>query len=170
MKKTRSVDEGPSFIQKTSQSSKMVNRQKSERKMLIWVAIKFVILFLVISMSDMLLDWLLSLFDIISELIHLVFEAIEYSIELLLEYIFNTNHQQSEIIIINSVIIIVFYLTYRTLLTLPRLYLRVKRNIKTIWLRKKRLRYSRWREMPLSSKIKLIAAYILGTTCLVMLI
>jgi hypothetical protein len=81
-----------------------------------------VTLIVLISMFDFLLDGFLGLIDLAVTLLHLLIEAIEYMLELLLVYTLHTSTQQSETIIVNATIIIALYLTYRLLLNIPQLY------------------------------------------------
>jgi glucan phosphoethanolaminetransferase (alkaline phosphatase superfamily) len=110
---------------------------ESDGQMLIRISKKFVVLFILILMFDSLLDWLFGFIDIVVELIHIVIEFFEYSLEIFLEHIFNANHHESEIIIVNFVIIIALYGIYRFCFILPQFYIGIKRRIKVAWLRRK---------------------------------
>jgi len=121
-------------------------------------------------MFDTLLDWLLGLIDLAIELIHLGMDVVEYSIELILESTLHTGHQESEIIMINSALIIMIYLMYRAFFAIPGIYRRLTRKYKAARLLRKRRRTARWKSMLLSSKIKLISAYVFGVSCLLFLV
>ncbi|MFW5443772.1 MAG: hypothetical protein ACKE51_05640 [Methylococcaceae bacterium] len=141
-------------------------KHETDRKMIIRISRNFILLFIFIQLSDTLFDWFLGLLDLAFDGIHLIIESIEYSIELILENILNTNHQQSEIIIVNVTILIALYLTYLIIRALPRIYLRLI----------KKLEHSinhqviNWQAMSLTSKIKWITAYSIGSYCLLFLI
>lgn len=145
-------------------------RVESDRQMLQRVSIKFVTLIFIISMFDTLMDWLLGILNIVIHLTHLIIEAIEYWLELLLTYILHTNSQQSEIIIVNATIIIVLFLAYRSMLAAPQLFIRFKRNFRAAWLRHLRREASYWRTRSLSHKIKCVGAYSFGTACLLLFV
>ncbi|MCK5830275.1 MAG: hypothetical protein KAH20_08235 [Methylococcales bacterium] len=121
-------------------------------------------------MFDTLLDGLIGVFDLAIELIHLGLDVIEYSIELILEYTIHTGHQESEIIIINSALIIMLYMLYRAFFAAPGICRRLIRKYKAARLLRKRRRASQWKSMLLASKIKLISAYIFGVFCLLFLV
>lgn len=134
------------------------------------VAIQFSVLFIVILIFDLLIDWAIGLFDLAIELIHLGLDAIEYSIELILEYTLHTGHQVSEIIIVNSVLVLLLFLMACFIFSIPKLSRRWARKSKTSWLLRKRRRVARWRSMLLATKVKLVGAYIFGTSCLLFLV
>lgn len=134
------------------------------------MAIQFAVLFFVIFMFDTLLDGLIGLFDLVIELIHLGMDVVEYSIELILESTINTGHQESEIIIINSALILMLYMMYRSFFAIPRICRRLTRKYKAAWLLRKRRRAAQWRLMSLVSKVKLTGAYVFGVSCLLFLV
>lgn len=155
-----------SFIKGTPFATQYDKRFESEKQMLQRISIKFAILFFVIVIFDSLLDLLISFADLVIQLTHVLIEAIEYSLELLLTQILNTNSHQSETIIVNSTIIITLFLIYRLCINAPRWYFVFKRNCQAACLSHIRRESSCWRAMPLSHKIKWVSAYSLGTTCL----
>ncbi|OQK18083.1 hypothetical protein AU255_09620 [Methyloprofundus sedimenti] len=165
-KKVSLIEKVKRYLQKTPYERRNQKRYESDREMLIRVAKKFAILFLVILIFDTLLDWFLGLIDALLHLIHLGIEAIEYSIEIFLEHIFHANHHQSEIIIINGAIMIALYLAHRLYLVFPQLITRFKRNFLALWLKHKRRETFYWRSMPILYKIKWVCAYSFGTTLL----
>ncbi|MBT3812054.1 MAG: hypothetical protein HON51_06145 [Gammaproteobacteria bacterium] len=142
---------------------------ESERQMLFRVTLKFITLIVLISIFDSLLDLFLELFDLLINLLHLFIEAIEYMLELLLVYILHTNTQQSETIIVNTVIIIALFLAYRLLPNIPQLYIHSKRNFRAVYLRHIKRESSCWRTMSLRYKIKWCIAHSLGTTSFLLL-
>lgn len=145
-------------------------RNETDGEMLLGIAKNFAILFFVIFMFDSILDGIFWFIDAVIELIHVGFEAIELSIEILLENVFHTDHFQSDLIIVNSVIVFALYIIYRLYYVVPRWIARYKRKLKAAWLRNKRYRSSNWRAMSTVCKIKWISAYSFGVTCLMFLI
>jgi len=145
-------------------------RYESDREMLRRVSRKFAILFFVISMFDILLDWFLSLVDGVIHLIHLIIETIEYLFIVFFEHAFHLNHYQSEVIIVNGTIIITLYMVYRLIRAVPLFFVRFKRNSFAAWLRYIRREYSCWKAMSLSHKLQFVSAYGFGTTCLLFFI
>lgn len=134
------------------------------------VCIKFISLILFILMFDSLLDLFLSLLGILQHLAHLMIEAIEYFLVLLLEYSLNINSKQSEAIILNSAIIIALILAYRFMRTVPQRYARLKRNLRAAWIRYIKREASCWRAMSVKHKIKWVGAYSFGTAFLLLFI
>jgi hypothetical protein len=134
------------------------------------VAIQFAVLFFVIFMFDTLLDGFIGLFDLVVELVHLGMDIVEYSIELILESTIHTGHQESEIIIINSALILMLYIMYRAFFAIPKVYRRLTRKYKAARLLRKRRRTAQWRLMSLVSKVKLISAYAFGVSYLLFLV
>lgn len=157
-------------LKKTSSVISYDKSQETDSQMLTRIGKKFVLIFFVLLMSDTLFDWFLGLLDLLFEGIHIVIEAIEYSIELILESLFQTNHQQSELIIVNVTLIISLYLVYRFCLATPKLCSKLYSN-----LTKKASSYfdrktAYWLELPLIRKIKLASTYCFGITCILFLV
>lgn len=141
-------------------------QDESDVQMIKRIARKFAILFFIIFMFDTLLDWFLSLMDSAYELIHLFVEFIEYSIEVILGYTLQTNHQESETIIVNATIIIGIYVFYRFCRALPQLFSYFKDKLSAMWLRAIERESSYWQALTIMRKIKLIAVYSIGITFL----
>ena len=142
---------------------------ESDRQMIQRVGRKFAVLFLVILMFDTLLDWFLGLIDIAIHLLHLIIQAIEYSLLISLEHWFHFDQQQSEMIVVNAAIIIALYLSYRLILATPGLIVHIKQYLRSVWIRYIERESSTWRAVSLNRKIKCISVYSLGTTCLLFL-
>lgn len=142
----------------------------SDPKMLIRIGRQFAVLFFLLLMFDTLLDWFLSLLDIINELFHILIEFIEYSIEILLENLLNTNHQDSETIIVNGSFVLAIYGIYLFYRAAPQLFVRIKRNILAVWLRYCRRKSCYWRSLTLADKIKFVSLYCIGISCLIFLV
>jgi len=135
---------------------------ETDTEMLIRISKKFAILFVVILMFDSILDLLAGLIDLMIELLHLVIEFFEYSLEMLLEHIFNSHHHESEVIIANITIVLIIYLSIRFLLKLPNLLVRLQLKMKAVWLKRKHQEECNWKALPLERKIKIGAAYSVG--------
>lgn len=145
-------------------------RLESDRQMLHRVSLKFLTVIVFIWLFDSLLGLFLSLLDILLHLTHLMIETIEYLLVVFLQFSFNTSSQQSETIIVNTVIIIALFLAYQFMLTVPLMYVRFKRNLRAAWLRHIRREASCWRAMSVKHKIKWVGAYGFGTTFLLLFI
>jgi len=144
-------------------------RNESCRQALVRISIKFLTLIFIILMFDSLIDWFLMGAHGISELIHLLIETIEYSLILILEHIFNINQHQSEVVIVNIAIIGVLYSLFRLYQNAPRLYLKIKRNFYTVYLKYIRRESACWRLLTLEQKASLITCYFAGLSCLLFL-
>jgi hypothetical protein len=145
-------------------------KHESNQQMLLRFGKQFAVLFFLILMFDSLLDWFFEFIDFTIELAHIFIELIEYSIEILLEHVLHTNHQESSTIIVNSAIIIAIYGAYRLFRATPRFLVRIKRNILAVWLRYLRRKSSYWRSLTLIHKIKLVSLYFFGFACLISLV
>ena len=145
-------------------------RYESDGQMIIRVSRKFVVSLIIVFMFDTLLDWFLSLFDSVIELIHLMIEFFEFSFESILQHTLNTNHHESEIIMVNSTIIIVLYGLYRFKLVAPKLYVYGKNNFSAAWQRVIERESSCWRALTLMRKIKLLAVYCIWSACFLSLL
>lgn len=132
--------------------------------MLIRVARRFALLFIVILLLDGILDLVITALHFILELLHLFIEVIEGFIEEVLEHLLHTGHHESEIIIVNVVLVVVMYGLYRLYRAWPPVYRRLKRQGWAAWLRYKRHKCGYWRVLSRSQKIKLTTAYMIGIT------
>jgi len=115
-------------------------------------------------MFDTLLDVFLGVLDLLFEGIHILIEAIEYSIEVILELTLNTDHQSSEMIIVNSAIIFFLYILYLVYKSIPKLYSKLSSSFSRYLDRK----IADWQELSLSHKIKLITLYSICSVCLIL--
>ena len=142
---------------------------ESDRQMLLRVGRKFAVLCIVILMFDTLLHGLLGLIDFVIHIMHLIIQAIEYSLLISLQHWFNVDQQQSEMIVVNATIIIALYLSYRLVLATPGLIVHIKQYLRSAWMRYIERESSIWRAVSLNRKIKCLGIYSLGTTCLLFL-
>jgi len=136
--------------------------KKIEQHILVKLEIEFALLFLVIFSFDIILDIFSTLIDLFIELIHMIIEVIEGSIELGLEHALHTNHQQSEMIIVNSAIVIIIFLVYRLLKALPSIYVGFIRASSKSWHTFAQQTYDHWHVYSMRLKIKLILVYVVG--------
>jgi len=139
-------------------------KQETDSQMLIRISRKFILVFIFILMFDTLLDVFLGVLDLLFEGIHILIEAIEYSIEVILELTLNTDHQSSEMIIVNSAIIFFLYILYLVYKSIPKLYSKLSSSFSRYLDRK----IADWQELSLSHKIKLITLYSICSVCLIL--
>jgi len=151
-------------LKKTPSSLPPNKKQETDSQMLIRISRKFILVFIFILMFDTLLDVFLGVLDLLFEGIHILIEAIEYSIEVILELTLNTDHQSSEMIIVNSAIIVFLYLLYLLYRSIPKLYSKLSSSFSRYLDRKT----SDWQELSLSHKIKLITLYSICSVCLIL--
>jgi hypothetical protein len=97
-------------------------------------------------------------YDLFVSLAHILFELFEYSFEILIEYVFHTDHHQSEIILINLSIFLVLLGLYG----LWRGLLRLKGNLIVIWLMQKTSITYYWQTLTTLQKIKQVTIYAIG--------
>jgi len=153
-------------LKKTSSTDQYDLNLESDRQMLIRIGKKFALIFVVILMFDSLLDWSLGIIDLMLEGLHLIIEAIEYSIELILEHTLHTDHHHSEMIIVNGTIVITLYLLYRFFRATPRLLSLLEKKC----LFQLNKNFSCWQSAPLLRKVKLSTLYCLGLSCVLFLL
>ncbi len=146
--------------------TKYQKMDESDGQMLIRIAKKFVALFIIIFLFDFLIDVLSTLLDYFIEFVHLVIEFFEYSLESLLEYFLESMPYESEIILVNFVLLITAYLLFRLYFNMPRLYRWLSRWIKAAWLRHKRKKMAYWKSLSLIRKIKIMTTYGVGIVCI----
>lgn len=150
--------------------NKYEKRDESDLQMVGRVARKFVVWFFFFLAFDTLLDWSIALFDIILELLHLAIDFVEYSVEILLEHVFHTGHYDSEIIIVNTAILVFIFLVYFAYKKAPILYQRWKNKLMTAYAAKKAYEAACWHALTLTRKIKVVAMYCVCITCFLFLV
>ena len=170
MKKHTLLHQFQSFIKKTPSVTKYDKRFESDQQMLKRIGIKFAVLFFIILMFDTLVDLLLGLIDFALHIVHLIIEAIEYSLLMLLGQLFNFDDKLSETIIVNTAIIIALFLAYRLIFAAPGWAIRVRNYLLATWPQHIKQESFRWRAKSLIHKIKWLGAYGFGTTCLLRLV
>ena len=126
------------------------------------VSVRFALLFILIVFFEELLELVIEIFELLLEIIHIFIELVEQLLEEILEHLLHTDHHETETIIANGVLIIGFIGLILFARYLPRFWLRIKRNIFAVWLNYKRQKYSSWRALSPIQKIKLVSAYCLG--------
>ncbi len=170
MKKNTLLHWFQDFIQKKPKITAPSPPHKAEQQLLKTIGIKFAVLFFVILMSDTLVHLFLSLVDFATHIMHLIIEAIEYSLLVILEKLFGFSHKLSEIIIVNTAIMIALFWTYRFIPIIPKRYYRIKQYIRSAWQQYITQKYAYWKQSSFGLKIKALGAYGLGLTCLVLII
>ncbi len=140
--------------------------QETDSQMLIRIGKKFFWLSIFLLMSDTLFDWFIGILDLLMDGLHLVIDTIEYSIELILESLFQADQQQSEMIIVNVALVIGLFLIYRFFLMIPKLLDKLINKISSYFYNK--LDY--WNDLPINRKIKSSCAYCFGITCILFLV
>lgn len=152
------------------EANKLSLEGKTDSKVLINLGIKFVFLYFVLLMFDVLLDGLMMIFDFLVELIHILIEIVELLAEEGVEMVFHTEHHQSETILLNLVSIIALILLYYFIKALPHLIVvwekRLLNKMKEYW----RERVLQWHLFSIGLKLKFTLVYILGSLGLIMLL
>ena len=133
----------------------------SDKEMLIHVALKFLLLFIIILSFDFLIDLALMALELIFEIIHLLIEFIEEILESILAGTLSTGKHHNEVIIVNIAMIIVLFGLYKLFYGVRFVY-RLKRHIKADWLNYKKRKTLDWQSLSLVSQIKLVCAYCIG--------
>lgn len=120
----------------------------------------FILIWLVITMYDVMLH---SLFLVM----HYVFEWVEFALEQVIEHIFHTTRQQSQIIVFYLLWFMALCILYRLWRALPGLYNRFKTQLTAACLQYKPDIAGYWRALSSMQKIKWLASVTVSITCLV---
>jgi len=150
------------LLKKSASTTKYDINQETDSQMLKRIGKKFALILVFIFMFDTIFDWFIGLLDLMYEGFHIIIEAVEYSIELILEYAFHTDHQHSEMIIVNGAILLAVYLLYRLYKAIPKLLSKLTKSF-SLYLDHK---FSYWQAIPLIRKLKLITTYCIGISCI----
>ncbi len=123
------------------------------------ILILFILAGVVIAMYDAILH---SLFSVV----HIAFEWFELALEELIEHIFHTNRQQSQIIVFYLIWLIALYGFYRLWRALPGFYSRFKERFIAARSQYKLYLIDYWREQSSIQKIKWVASFTVSVSCL----
>ncbi|MDD2660933.1 MAG: hypothetical protein PHY54_14850 [Methylococcales bacterium] len=123
------------------------------------ILILFILAGVVIAMYDAILH---SLFSVV----HIAFEWFELALEELIEHIFHTNRQQSQIIVFYLMWLIALYGFYRLWRALPGFYSRFKERFIAVRSQYKLYLIDYWREQSSIQKIKWVASFTVSVSCL----
>jgi hypothetical protein len=123
------------------------------------ILIQFILISIVITMYDVMLD---SLFSIV----HIAFEWFELALEELIEHVFHTNRQQSQIIVFYLLMSFAFYGLYRLWRAVPGLYSRFKEQLFASISQYKLYLTRYWRGQSSIQRIKWVTSFTLSVSCL----
>ena len=123
------------------------------------VLIQFILIGIVITMYDVMLHSFLMI-------VHIAFEWFELALEELIEHIFHTNRQQSQIIVFYLMWLIALYGFYRLWRALPGFYSRFKYELLGSISQLKSSISSYWTELSSMQKIKWGMSLSIGLSCL----
>jgi len=124
------------------------------------ILIQFILIGIVITMYDVMLHSFLTI-------VHLSFEWFELALEELIEHIFHTSRQQSQIIVFYLMWLIALYAFYRLWRALPGFYNRFKEELLASISQFKSSASSYWSELSSIQKIKWVTTLSVSLYCLV---
>jgi len=124
------------------------------------ILIRFILIGLVIMMYDVMLHSLLIV-------MHLAFEWFEFALEHLIEHIFHTTREQSQIIVFYLLWSIALTLLYCLWRELPGLYNRLKTRLLAARLQCKSCLGNYWKELSSVQKTKWLASFTVSVSFLV---
>jgi len=104
-----------------------------------------------------LLDTSHTLFDFFLDSMHTLLEGIEYALDYLVESIFHTDLQKTQLIVFYIMLSMGFYVAYVLLKISNRYYRHCKNRLSSLWLQEKTLLSLYWYNLSLISKLKLLA-------------
>ncbi len=116
--------------------------------------IKIAIIAMLVLMYDDVVDFLVHIANI-------AFDGVEYSIELVVAYLFHTNDHDTEIISNNLLVFLAFCVLFMVIRLLPRLL----RNLQLRWERFKLRIAQNWMTLSLLQKVKAVATSTLVFSC-----
>ena len=122
--------------------------------------IQFALILIVILFYDVMLH---SLFI----MVHLAFEWLELTLDHIIEHIFHTDRQQSQIIVFYLLWLIALYGLYRICRALPGIYNRLKEQLFATLLEGKSYLINYWKDQSSAQKIKWLAFFMVSLYCLV---
>jgi len=123
------------------------------------ILIQFILIGIVITMYE---EMLHSLFTIV----HLAFEWFELALEELIEHIFHTSRQQSQIIVFYLLWLIALFGLYMLWRSLPGFYSRFKEQLLASSSQYKSHITSYWNEQSSTQKIKWVMSLVVSLLCL----
>jgi hypothetical protein len=103
------------------------------------------------------------LFDSVLWATHMVFEIIEFSLEMFVVYVFHTEHHESEIIGLYILLVIILFVLYRMLGRIHSFIRWCNEKFSSFWQTNKTGTLLYWHELSVLEKIKLVSV---GTICL----
>ena len=105
--------------------------------------------------------------DVLISGIYIIYEIIEVSSEELVEYLFHTNHHESEIVVIYVFFLIAVYALYRFIQAFPHLTRRTKRRLIVRWANKKSRISRYWHTFSSLQKAKMMLFHGMGISVLI---
>ncbi len=144
--------------------------EETDGQMLLRIGSKFVIVIMLILLFDFFVDVITLAFSLLIEMLHLVMEIVEFGVDSLLEYLFDLNHNMTDLVWVNTLLIGVLVGFYLFLTRLPKLTRKTCRYIKASWLVHQRKEKACWKALPLMRKIKVSIAYFTGVNCVMFML
>ncbi|WP_432746323.1 hypothetical protein ABXJ76_09415 [Methylobacter sp. G7] len=102
------------------------------------------------------------------ELIHVSFEFVELSLDILIEHIFHTDLHDTQIIVFYLMLSIAGFALYKLLWALPHRYREVKENFVTGWSQLKKEILAYWQDLSTIGKTKWLMGFMASITCMVL--
>lgn len=116
--------------------------------------IPFVLIFVVLTLYDVLWDLLLTLLHSMLVLLHIIFEFCEHALDLLIEHLFHTDPHTTEIIVFYILASIIGCITFKLIMALRTWYCRFCKQLTGYYHQEKTRTISKLRNQPLIEKIK----------------
>lgn len=111
---------------------------------------------------DLFIEFVHFLFDSLSELLHIVFELIESTLDKIVEHLFHTDLETTQVIVFYLMLISGIYIGYRLLRLLPPFCKQCTQNLlNTCSLYKIRIT-AYWHSLTVAEKFKLVGIFVLG--------
>ena len=138
------------------------------RKILLY-GLALIGIIIIMLMPDMVIGLLFELVHFFFELLFILFEWIESTLDKLIEHLFHTELHQTQVIVFYLMVSIAVFPLYYLWRGLQRLFFRLKEALLATWTLYKTRATLYWQDLSLIGKIKLIAVFT-GITYLALLL
>lgn len=134
------------------------------RKINIGLALVCVFTFILIPdvVIGLLVEFVHFLFELIFELVHIVLEMVELTLDKVVEYLFDTDMQTTQVIVFYLMLIPGIYIGYHFFRVLLLLYRRCSQNLLKRYEQTKNSTFAYWHGLTVINKIKFIAIFALS--------
>jgi len=122
----------------------------------------------VITMPDVVFGLFIDMTHHLLELVHLLFEFVEATLDHIVEHTLHTGLQETQVIVFYLMVLMACVGLYYLWRVLPKVCQKLKANIISACIQRKTRLFVYWAEQSIMNKIKLIAMFNIGLACLIL--